>query len=109
MTTTPSTFHWSDAFLLGYGPMDKTHQEFVELVSAMQRASDDEFGVCLNAFIQHIETHFREEHEWMERTAFPPRQCHMDEHNAVLKSVYEVRDHLAAGGALEAGRRLTVA
>ena len=28
-------FQWSDKFLLGYGPMDNVHREFVELVNAL--------------------------------------------------------------------------
>ena len=33
----------------------------------------------------------------MEQTQFPPRQCHIDEHTAVLNSVAEVRALLAEG------------
>jgi hemerythrin len=33
----------------------------------------------------------------MEETQFPPRECHIDEHTAVLKSVAEVQELLAEG------------
>ena len=42
----------------------------------------------------------------MESTGFPPRQCHMDEHDAVLKSVHEVQAYLREGGDVHNGRRL---
>ena len=32
---------WSDGFCLGYGPMDKTHEEFVQIVGEMQRAPNE--------------------------------------------------------------------
>ncbi|SNS60068.1 hemerythrin [Noviherbaspirillum humi] len=106
-TATEQEFVWSDALLLGYGPMDDTHREFVETVLAMQSASDDGFAAALDAFIEHAERHFSEEADWMRSTGFPATDCHIDEHNAVLKSLYEVKEHLAKGGNPEAGRRLT--
>ena len=33
----------------------------------------------------------------MEETKFPPRQCHIDEHMAVLNSLTEVRELLTKG------------
>lgn len=98
--STPShtPFVWTDAFLLGYEPMDKTHHEFVEVVEALQSASDDQLAACLEAFARHAEEHFAQERKWMEATEFPAAQCHIDEHEQVLKSVYEVRDFIAGGG-----------
>lgn len=84
-------FVWSDAFKLGYDKMDATHQDFVEKVLALQNASDETFLSHLNAFIAHAEAHFGEEAQWMTSTDFPPRQCHIDEHEAVMKSVREVQ------------------
>lgn len=78
--------------------MDATHREFVDLVAALLSAPDDDLPRHLDAFAVHAECHFAEERGWMESTAFPATQCHIDEHDAVLKSVYEVRDLLAGGG-----------
>ena len=102
--TTP--FIWTDQFLLGYAPMDDTHREFVDTVAAMLEGTDADFASCLDAFIRHAEAHFEDERKWMEETGFPAMQCHVDEHGAVMKSVYEVRDMLAAGGDVEVGRGL---
>jgi len=33
---------WSDSYLLGYIPMDETHEEFVALVNAMREAKPSE-------------------------------------------------------------------
>jgi hemerythrin len=86
--------------------MDHTHREFVDIVESMLAATDDGVAARLEAFIEHAEAHFEQEREWMAATDFPAMQCHIDEHNAVLKSTYEVRDMIAAGGDIAAGRSL---
>lgn len=85
-----SDFVWSDTFLLGYQPMDETHREFVDLVGAIQSAPDEELDALLKAFIKHAEVHFEQERQWMAETNFPAMDCHIDEHNAVMKSLREV-------------------
>ena len=101
-------FSWSDEYLLGYGPMDATHREFVAIVSELLRCADPEVEGRLEAFARHAQAHFEEEDGWMERTAFPPRDCHVDEHAAVLKSVYQVLEVVREGDFAE-GRRLAAA
>jgi hemerythrin len=91
-------FAWSDQYLLGYGPMDATHREFVDLLGALLAAPDADLAQHLDAMAEHAERHFGEEREWMLASAFPATQCHIDEHEAVLKSVAEVRALLASGG-----------
>jgi hemerythrin len=89
---------WSDALLLGYPEMDAEHREFVQLVGLLQTAPDAELGAHLAAFEAHARRHFGSEDEWMESTAFPPRDCHQKEHAAVLKSLEEVQALHAAFG-----------
>jgi hemerythrin len=89
--TDNTLFCWSDAFALGYPQMDATHQEFVATVNAMFTASDDDLRTALDAFAEHAQRHFAEEADWMTSTGFPAAGCHMDEHDAVLKSVAEVQ------------------
>jgi hemerythrin len=98
---------WSDAYLLGYQPIDDTHREFVEIVDKMLRARDDELADVIAAFERHAEAHFGQEAEWMEQTEFPAIQCHVDEHDAVMKSVRRVRKRVAAGD-ISVGRRLAM-
>ena len=96
MTTMPD-LTWSDAFLLGHPPMDDIHREFVEVVGAMLRADDAGFASCLEAFARHAEAHFGAEDAWMRETDFPPRDCHIDEHAAVLASMRQVQERVAQG------------
>ncbi|GLT22091.1 hypothetical protein GCM10007933_15470 [Zoogloea oryzae] len=88
---------WSDSLLLGFGPMDDTHREFVSLIAALQTAAADELPALLEALIVHVQAHFALEDEWMAKTDFPARECHMNEHAAVLQSVLKTRPLLAAG------------
>ncbi len=92
-----SALDWSDAFVLGHEPMDATHREFVALVRAMQTGPEAGLAGLLADFEAHARRHFEEEDRWMLETGFPPRECHMDEHAAVLRSVVEVREVVARG------------
>ena len=91
------TLAWGDALLMGHGPMDDIHEEFVQLAGQLETASDAQLPELLQAMEVHLHHHFAEEDQWMLSTSFPPRDCHIDEHAAVLKSVAEVRLKLAEG------------
>lgn len=91
------TLQWHDDMLLGYGPIDAMHREFVECVAALQAAPDDALLAALDAVIAHLQAHFGEEDALMIDHGFPPRDCHIDEHAAVLRSAGEVRELVSAG------------
>lgn len=97
MNSVTNRFVWSDRYLLGYAPMDRTHQEFVTLVDYLLSAENDELSTVLDAFARHASRHFGEEEQWMLTNDFPPRDCHIDEHNKVLASLNEVREELSQG------------
>ena len=100
---------WQDDYLLGYGPMDDTHREFVELVDRLLVCADAEFPAAFDAFVRHAEAHFGEEDEWMRATDFPPKDCHIDEHAAVMASVHAVGKLVKEEGDVAEGRRLAAA
>ena len=82
---------------LGFGAMDATHREFVERVDELMKADDAVVPRALDALAEHLRSHFAEEREWMKSTGFPSAACHLDEHEAVLRSVNEVQSLVAAG------------
>lgn len=88
---------WSDEYLLGYGPIDAVHEEFVGLLVRLQSADDAALPALLDQFAEHCVRHFEMENGWMVEFEFPPRECHIDEHAAVLQSVQEVQGLLAEG------------
>lgn len=106
--TASTPFVWTDAYALGYPQMDETHHEFVETVNAMLTASDENFPAALEVFVEHAKHHFDQEADWMKSTNFPATDCHIDEHNAVMKSVLDVQDMIKSGHerGVEIGRSL---
>lgn len=89
-----------DDHVLGYPQMDATHQEFIDCVAALITAEDAQ---VLDAFAQlkaHLIMHFDQEKTWMLETQFPASECHINEHNEVLKSVDQVEALLTSGDRL---------
>lgn len=82
---------------LGFGQMDATHREFIERVGVLTKADDASVTQALTALAEHLRRHFDEEREWMTSTAFPSAACHLEEHDAVLRSVEDVQSLAAAG------------
>jgi hemerythrin-like metal-binding protein len=92
---------WNDSMLLGHGPMDDEHREFVECVMAL-KASDNVTALpALARMESHLVTHFELEHAWMEKTAFPEvySKCHRDQHNEVLDSILQLKLQITYGQA----------
>lgn len=81
---------------MGYGPMDSTHAEFEQVVSAALAAPDADLHARLQRVREHLVAHFTQEDTWM-RDGFPAADCHIDEHAAVLKSADEVLPLVAQG------------
>lgn len=91
------SYVWSDARILGFAPMDRTHEDFYRVTFNLLTCSPECMLATLDAFEAHAVEHFSQEEDWMHSTKFPPRDCHIDEHAAVLSSVREVRAGVAAG------------
>ncbi len=100
---------WQDGYLLGYGPMDATHEEFVALVAGLQAARDEQLPALLDELLAHTRAHFEEENRWMRETQFPPGDCHIEQHDAVLASMVDVRRLLAEEGRVDLCRSLVQA
>jgi hemerythrin len=75
---------------LGYPPMDRIHAEFDQLLLRANATAHHEWVPLLSELDVHLRSHFEIEDQWMRETEFPPRDCHMDEHAAVLRSSGEV-------------------
>lgn len=82
---------WNTEYVLGNSHIDETHREFVKIVNAMLLADAATFDACLDAFAVHAKRHFEEEDRLMAETEYTNARCHIDEHQAVLASVSQVR------------------
>lgn len=97
-----TVLQWHDDLMLGVADIDHNHREFVQVVQGLQLAEDGKLLDLFPGLVTHLEAHFGFENRVMQETEFPPRDCHIDEHAAVLKSVHEVHELLqndAARGA----------
>ncbi len=97
MSPHETVLQWSDSLLLGFAPMDAVHEEFVSCVAALQQAQDQQLPDLMDRLIEHAHAHFGEEDRWMQHTQFPARECHINEHAAVMKSLMDVQAMLAQG------------
>jgi hemerythrin-like metal-binding protein len=90
---------WSDARLLGFTQMDEVHKEFYAVTLKLVTCTDATAEAAIDEFERHAISHFEQEDEWMRSTNFPSRDCHIDEHAAVLTSVGEVKEAVGLGRA----------
>ena len=96
---------WQDEWTLNHPKMDETHHEFIAEINHMLAVPDSEMLAAVDRFIEHTVAHFEQERVWMESTNFPPKGCHIGEHDRVLAIVQQVRQ-MVEGGDYAIGRRL---
>ena len=87
-----STLRWSPTLALDHPQMDRTHEEFVDLLAAADAALAGAEAPLLAAFerlVAHTVEHFAQEERWMAATGFAPGNCHAYQHQAVLQVMHE--------------------
>ncbi|MEN9372452.1 MAG: hypothetical protein RIR79_4 [Pseudomonadota bacterium] len=78
------TLQWSDELALNMPLMDQTHQEFIELLTAVQNADDANLLSAWQTLVEHTIHHFGREDRWMLETHFAASNCHTSQHTIVL-------------------------
>lgn len=91
------TANWSQALLLGYGPMDDTHRVFSALLARAQTASDEALPQAWAELVAHTEWLFRQEDAWMHGTAFAAATPHTLEHRVVLNLMRDGLGQMRSG------------
>ncbi|RYF27510.1 MAG: hemerythrin [Comamonadaceae bacterium] len=84
-----AALEWSDGLALDLPLMDDTHQEFVELLQAVDRADDAHILAAWQALVDHTDAHFAQEDRWMQATRFASTNCHSLQHKVVLQVMRE--------------------
>lgn len=95
--TMPELLAWSDSMSLGHPRLDDEHQRLAALIAQFQKALDDDLQAALKAVLDEATAHFAVENDLMTATGFPPRECHIKEHEAVLGTLRGVAERLARG------------
>jgi hemerythrin len=88
---------WNDSLLLGDPEMDAVHEAFVDCIAAVMRATPAELAGAFAALQGQAKGHFDLEDTWMRENDFPARECHINEHAAVMASIVGVRERVEAG------------
>lgn len=91
--TSPATapsLAWSEDLVLGLEAIDRTHEEFVQLLAETEMAADDALLAKLQALTEHTIEHFAREDQWMASTQFGPMNCHAMQHRVVLQTLEEL-------------------
>jgi hemerythrin len=97
-----SALPWSDALALNEPHLDGTHQEFVELLGALERSLERrEPAAALQALIAHSEAHFAMEEAWMRAMGFEDGNCHVSQHRQVLEVMRDIHQRIATDPADE--------
>jgi hemerythrin-like metal-binding protein len=101
------TLTWSDDLVLNMDKMDATHREFVDMLAATELAPDAQLLQSFTDLIDHTESHFGGEDQWMKDSAFGPGGCHSDEHDMILKVMREALRRGQVDNNLSMVRQLT--
>ena len=91
------SLNWSQELALNHAQMDQTHQEFVELLAALETelaVLKPEPLLAYQTLYAHTVEHFAREDEWMLATGFAPENCHSNQHKTVLDVMEQVLMHL---------------
>ena len=87
----------SDEGLLGRGDVDGEHARLFARLERLENCSDADLPARLREFTADARTHFDHEDRLMADGDFPTRDCHLQEHAAVLASLTAVITRLDSG------------
>jgi hemerythrin-like metal-binding protein len=89
-----SALVWTESLRVNQPRMDRTHQEFVELLAQVQgllpQGDTDAANAAFERLLQHTVDHFAQEDRWMQATGFSPDNCHSRQHAMVLQAMRDV-------------------
>ncbi len=82
---------WTAELQLQHEELDRTHEEFVDLLNALQAAlGSAQAPAAFDTLLAHTEAHFAMEEAWMAQLGFAPENCHSRQHRMVLELMREV-------------------
>lgn len=82
---------------LDYTPIDHDHQEFIDLLNALDIAANSDFPVLFQQLYVHTEQHFDREAQLMRQSAFPAETEHSGEHQRVLGEFKQFKSRIDKG------------
>lgn len=89
---------------IGHDELDHEHAELLNLCLQLASATDNSVEPLFDVLYKRFSEHFATEDSLMAPHDFSSRQCHLDEHAAVLRSFAEVKEVLRTGSVEPAHR-----
>ncbi|WP_019868108.1 hemerythrin domain-containing protein [Methylovulum miyakonense] len=80
-----------------YGPIDQDHEEFINLLNALDTVTNADFPALFQELYEHTEAHFERENQWMAQSAFPALIDHKGEHQRVLGEFKQFKSRVDKG------------
>jgi hemerythrin-like metal-binding protein len=87
----------TDALTVAFEPIDKDHDEFIELLNALDTADNADFPALFQQLYDHTEQHFERENQLMAQSAFPASVDHKGEHLRVLGEFKQFKSRVDKG------------
>ncbi|MDD5275300.1 MAG: hemerythrin domain-containing protein [Methylovulum sp.] len=87
----------TEALTVAYGPIDKDHEEFINLLNALDTANNGDFPALFQQLYEHTEQHFERENQLMAQYAYPGVADHKGEHQRVLGEFKQFKSRVDKG------------
>lgn len=87
----------NDSTTLDYDPIDRDHQEFIDLLNRLDAAGNADFPALFGQLFEHTERHFALENQLMEQFGFPVASEHKGEHLRVLGEFKQFNQRIEKG------------
>ena len=82
---------------VGYALIDNDHDEFIELLNALDSAGNADFPALFLQLYEHTEQHFDRENQLMKDNVFPAETEHKGEHQRVLGEFKQFKTRIDKG------------
>ena len=94
--------NWSDAYSIGFEPVDVQHQRLVELINILYDAflsakANDIIGDILDSMIEYTEYHFKFEEDLFQEYGYPQRDEHSSIHGIFVVKTLEFKQKILEG------------
>ncbi len=86
-----------DSLSVGITSMDDTHREFIDLINHLGQATDEQFPALFRSLLEHTQQHFQNEDIAMEKSGFPPKFIHRNEHYRILDELKQLASTVENG------------
>jgi len=87
----------TETLTVACGPIDKDHDEFINLLNALDTVGNADFPALFLQLYEHTEQHFERENQLMAQSAYPGVADHKGEHQRVLGEFKQFKSRVDKG------------